>query len=227
MTLRPCALAELVNGAIILARMLLRASIAGLCFITICRAWQQSFPPDLPILPLGRGDVITVTIEDEPDLTERVTISDIGEISLPLLKESLRVDGALPADIASLIASAYKRERLLIDPMVRVAPVEYHSYLVKVTGAVTHPYEFQAVEHPTLLSVLATAGGPTARSNGNIELIRRDTETGKQTKQVIPIRALLEDNDPKYNIRLAGGEEVHLPAVAASPHELPPHQPEQ
>lgn len=180
----------------------------------ILLAWQQPVPSDLPILPLGRGDVINVTVEDEPDLSKRFKISDKGEIAMPLLKEALHVEGLLPADIEKLIADAYKRGRLLIDPIVSVSPAEYHSYLVKVTGAVNRPYEFQALERTTLLNVLATAGGPTPQSNGRIELIRRDRATGAETKQTIEIRALLEDTEGKYDIVLKGGEEVRLPAVA-------------
>jgi polysaccharide export outer membrane protein len=182
--------------------------VAGLFASVLCRAQE------LPILPLGRGDVINVTIEDEPELTKRLKINDKGDIAMPLLKEPLRVDGLMPADIEALIAEAYKRERLLLNPIVDVKPAEYHSYLVKVTGAVTKPYEFQAISHPSLLSVLATAGGPTLKSNGDIEIIRHDPKTGEETKQSIPIRGLLEDDDGKYNIQLRGGEEVHLPAVA-------------
>jgi polysaccharide export outer membrane protein len=168
---------------------------------------------DLPVLPLGRGDVISVEVEGETDLTKKITISSKGEIALPMLRNRLQVNGQLPDAIEKIIAAAYKREQLLIDPVVHVAPAEYHSYLVRVTGAVTRPYEFQAIERYTLLSVLATAGGPAPNSNGKVEVIRTDPASGEQTKQVIEIRALIEDNDPKNNIVLKGGEEIHLPAV--------------
>jgi hypothetical protein len=55
-------------------------------------------------------------------------------------------------------------------------------------------------------------------SNGEIEIIRPDPESGpesgKTTKQVMTLRNLLEDNDPQYNIVLKGGEVVYLPSVA-------------
>jgi protein involved in polysaccharide export with SLBB domain len=171
---------------------------------------------DLPILPLGRGDVIDVAVEGEDDLTKRVTISSQGDISLPMLKDHVHVEGLLPEAVEKVIAEAYKHAQLLVDPTVRVTPAEYHSYLVKVTGAVDRPYEFQAIERTTLLSALAHAGGPATTATGDIEVIRTDRETGKETKQIIPIRSLLEDADPKYNIVLKGGEEVHLPGMAVA-----------
>jgi len=169
---------------------------------------------DLPILPLGRGDVINVEVEGESDLTKRVTISSKGEISLPMLEDHLQVQGLLPEVIEKVISDAYKHAQLLIDPTVHVTPAEYHSYLVRVTGAVARPYEFQATERITLLDVIAKGGGPSAGSNGKIEVIRVNRETGKETKQVIPIKSLLEDDDPKDNIALHGGEEVRFPAIA-------------
>jgi polysaccharide export outer membrane protein len=160
---------------------------------------------DLPLLPLGPGDVIQVTVEEEPDLTKRLTVSPKGEIELPLLKAPLRVDHMPIADIETLITEAYQNQRLLLHPFVHVTPLEYHSYLVKVTGAIVRPMEFQALEPVSLLSVIAKAGGPTTKSSGEIEVITKDS------KQVILTRNLIDDPDPKYNPMLRGGEEIHLP----------------
>jgi protein involved in polysaccharide export with SLBB domain len=179
----------------------------------------RTYAQDLPVLPLGRGDVVNVEVEGEADLTKRVTISRAGDITLPMLKDRLPVGGLLPDAMEKVIADAYKRAQLLIDPTVRVTPAEYHSYLVKVTGAVNRPYEFQAIERHTLLNVLATAGGPAPNSNGRIEIILRDVETGRETKQIIAIKDLLESDDPKYNIVPKGGEEIHLPPVAQVPND--------
>jgi protein involved in polysaccharide export with SLBB domain len=101
---------------------------------------------------------------------------------------------------------------LLIDPIVRVTPAEYHSYLVRVTGAVVTPYEFQATEPITLAIALSKAGGPAPNSNGQVQIIRRDRDTGKETTQLVDIRTLLDEADPKDNVTLKGGEEIHLPA---------------
>jgi protein involved in polysaccharide export with SLBB domain len=177
----------------------------------------RAYAQDLPVLPLGRGDVIDVEVEGEADLTKRVTISAGGEIVLPMLKDRLHVSGMKPEAVEKVIADAYKRAQLLIDPVVRVNAAEYHSYLVKITGAVNKPYDFQAIDRHTLLEVLATAGGPTSGSNGKIEITHRDHETGVETKETIETKALLEDNDPKQNIVLKGGDEVYLPAVAPVP----------
>jgi protein involved in polysaccharide export with SLBB domain len=192
----------------------MRRSSIGLAILVgaIFRVYGQ----DLPALPLGRGDVINVEVEGEADLTKRVTISAAGEITLAMLKQRLHVGGLRPEAVETVIADAYKSAQLLIDPVVRVTPAEYHSYLVKITGAVSKPYEFQALDRHTLLEVLATAGGPLPESNGRIEVSHHDHETGAETKDVIEIKALLEDNDPKYNIVLKAGDEVHLPAVAAA-----------
>ena len=168
---------------------------------------------DLPALPLGRGDVIDVEVEGEADLTRRVTLSGAGEIILPMLKERVHVGGMKPEAAERVIVDAYKSAQLLIDPVVRVTPAEYHSYLVKITGAISKPYEFQALERHTLLEVMATAGGPLPESNGRIEITHHDHETGAETKEIVEIKALLEDDDPKHNIVLKGGDEVNLPAA--------------
>jgi polysaccharide export outer membrane protein len=191
--------------------LLIRARL--LAAIILAATLRGAYQTDLPLMPLGPGDVIEVTIEGESDLTKRLTVSQKGEIEMPLLKAPLQVNRMAPADAETLIADAYKTQRLLLQPFVHVVPVEYHSYLVKVTGAVVHPLEFQALDPVTLLSTIARAGGPTTSAAGEIEVTVHDREAGKETKQIISIRKLIEDPDPKYNPLLKGGEDVYLPAA--------------
>src|SRR5262245_35181445 len=61
---------------------------------------------------LGPGDVVRITVFQQPDLTTEARVSDRGTISMPLIGET-RVQGATPVDAASRIADALKKGQFI------------------------------------------------------------------------------------------------------------------
>src|SRR6185437_7669053 len=82
-----------------------------------------------------------------------------GTIWLPLLKTGVRATGLFPRDLETSIVEALKAEQILVDPIVKVTVVEYHSRPISVMGAVKKPLTFQAVGAVTMLDALARAEG--------------------------------------------------------------------
>jgi len=120
----------------------------------------------------------------------------------------------LPKDIEPLVAEELKREQLFVDPYVTVTVVEYHSRPISVNGAVKVPTIFQAVGSVTLLDALARAGGVVPDQAGpEILVTKPNGNTGTESIQRIPVKALISGADPDLNIRLTGGEEVRVPDV--------------
>src|SRR5580658_8413244 len=114
---------------------------------------------NLPIQKVGPEDLLGLGVYDAPEFTRTVRIAADGTIRLPMLKETIHVDGLFPSDVEVLLAEALKREGLFVDPFVTVNVVEYHSRPISVGGAVRTPVIFQAVGKVTLLDALARAGG--------------------------------------------------------------------
>lgn len=180
-------------------------------------------PPDLgaganlPIQKLGPEDLISIQVYDAPELTRTVRINGDGTIRLPMLKQSIRVQGLFPNDIEVLLAEALKREGLFVDPFVTVNVVDYHSRPVSVGGAVRSPVIFQAVGKVTLLDALTRAGGLQADSTGTtgneIIVSRPNGPSGPPSVQHIPAKALYAGTDPELNIELIGNEEIRVPEV--------------
>jgi polysaccharide export outer membrane protein len=132
-----------------------------------------------------------------------------------MLKTPVKVEGMLPSEIEIQIAEALKREQLLVDPFVTVNVAEYHSRPVTVIGAVRSPTIFQAIGTVRLTDALARAGGLDSLNAGpEIVVTRPNGDTGAQSVQRIPAKALVAGSDSELNIKLNGGEEVRVPEVA-------------
>jgi polysaccharide export outer membrane protein len=135
-------------------------------------------------------------------------------IRLPMLKERIRADGLLPGGLETAIAEALSSEQILVDPIVTVTILEYHSRPISVVGAVHKPVTFQAVGKVTLLDALVMAEGVTSDAGPELLLMRPqpgDADAPASAVERIPLQALLSAKDPKLNATLTGGEEIRIP----------------
>jgi len=160
---------------------------------------------NLPALKLGAGDLIAVSVYDAPELTRTVRVEPDGAIHLPLLMEGVQAAGLMPRELEAAVAGALKSEEILVDPVVKITVVEYHSRPISVMGAVRKPVTFQADGSLTLLDALARAEGLTEDAGTEI-LVSREGRV-----EHIPVKQLLNKADPAMNVRLTGNEEIRVP----------------
>lgn len=160
---------------------------------------------NLPAQRLGVDDLLAVSVYDAPELTRTVRVETDGSIHLPMLHNGIPASGIFPGQLESDIAQALVSEKILVDPVVKVTVVEYHSRPIAVMGAVKNPVTFQAIGTVTLLDALARAEGLTEFAGTEIILTRSD-----QVER-IPVKRLMKDADPSVNYLLHGGEEIRVP----------------
>jgi polysaccharide export outer membrane protein len=161
---------------------------------------------NLPAQKLGIDDLVAVSVYDAPELTRSVRVEPDGTIHLPLLKEGIQAAGLLPRELEAGVAAALKSGEILVDPVVQITVVEYHSRPIAVMGAVKKPVTFQAVGAVTLLGALARAEGLSDEAGTEIVLTREDGAVER-----IPVKRLLNEADPAVNFVLHGGEEIRVP----------------
>ena len=168
---------------------------------------------NLPAQKMGPHDLIAVSIYGSPELSRTVRISSEGLIRLPMLRRRLEAAGRLPAEMESAIAESLIEERILVDPVVTVTVVEYHSRPISVAGAVRRPVTFQAYGTVTLLEAITRAEGLSADAGPEIVVNRMETGTEESPRLVrrIPVKELLDGRDLGVNLRLYGGEQILVP----------------
>lgn len=167
---------------------------------------------NLPAQKLGVDDLVAVSVYDAPELTRTVRVESDGTIHLPLVEQGIRAGGLFPRELETAVVRALKSAQILVNPVVKVTVVEYHSRPVSVMGAVKRPLTFQAVGHITLLDALARAEG-LAPDAGSEILVSRPQAGAVDSVLVerIPLKRLIEQADPAVNRVLTGGEEIRVP----------------
>jgi polysaccharide export outer membrane protein len=171
---------------------------------------------NLPAQAVGPNDLIAVLVYDSPELSRTIRVGADGYIRLPMLKQRVKAEGLLPAELETTIAAQLRQEQILIEPFVTVTIAEYHSRPISVAGAVKTPLVFQAESSVTLLEAIARAQG--LRDDAGREILISRSQPGPDGKSVtltrrVSVRGLIDEADPDLNIQLNGGEEIRVPEV--------------
>src|SRR5436190_3471826 len=162
---------------------------------------------NLPALELHAGDLVAVSVYDAPELTRTVRVDPVGTIRLPLLAEGVKAAGLMPRELEAELTNALKSGEILVDPVVKITVVEYHSRPISVMGAVRKPVTFQSDGKVTLLEALSHAEGLTDDAGPEILVTQNDAV------QRITVKKLLDGADPTVNLVLTGNEEVRVPVA--------------
>lgn len=111
---------------------------------------------------LAVGDVVSIHVFDEPDLTfEKVLINDTGKIPFPFIRE-VQATGRTTAQVQQAITTALSPD-YLVDPKVTVTIVEYRPFFL--TGEVEKPGSIPYQPGLTLRQAITIAGGLTERAS--------------------------------------------------------------
>ncbi len=126
---------------------------------------------------IGDGDVLSINVWKELELTRAVTVRSDGRISLPLVGE-MQASGRTPAQLeADLKASL---GGFIADPEVTVIVQEINSRKFNILGEVTKPGSYSLTADTTIVDAIALAGGlkEFAKKKG-IYVIRQDANGAK------------------------------------------------
>lgn len=185
-------------------------------------ALDRARPHDIPI---GTGDLLHIDVFDVQELSRDVRVSDVGDITYPLIPGKIQVAGLTPFQLEDKMEQLLIENGLVTHPQVSVFVKEETSQPVSIVGAVVKPMVYQVVRPTTLLELLADAGGITDVA-GSVVMITRatdpagpslaavstDPKSGAESHTItIRLQDLLESGDPAYNIPIYGGDVVSVP----------------
>lgn len=182
----------------------------------------RTHPVDTPI---GTGDLLHIEVFDVAELSRDVRVTDVGDISYPLIPGKIQVSGLTPFQLEEKMEQLLVENGLVSHPQVSVFVKEQNSQPVSLVGAVQKPMVYQIIRPTTLLELLANAGG-ISDDAGSVVIITRQTrasagksdttavtnESGPETQTItIRLQDLLESVNPVYNIAVYGGDVVSVP----------------
>lgn len=188
----------------------LRASLlafAGLLPMVDAALAQGATQPVRNEYMLGAGDVIRVTVYQNPDLTLETRVSEAGVISYPLLG-SVRVGGQTVTEVEKRIADGLRSGNFVKQPQVTVLVMQVRGNQVSVLGQVGRPGRYPLeVADMRLSDVLAMAGG--VAPGGADLVVVAGTRNGQPFRAEIDLaRAIGAGNRPGGDIQVLNGDVV-------------------
>lgn len=152
-----------------------------------------------PEYRLGAGDIIRVSVYQNPDLALDTRISETGVVSYPLLG-NIRIGGLGVTAAEKLIADGLRNGNFVKQPQVTIVVTQVRGNQASVLGQVNRPGRYPLeVAGLRLTDVLAMAGGTAV--NGS------DTVVVTGVRDAKPFR--MEVDMP--SVFAAGGSEKDIP----------------
>jgi polysaccharide biosynthesis/export protein VpsN len=131
---------------------------------------------------LGAGDLIKITVYDEPDLSLDILVGLSGSISYPLLGD-IQVVGLSPRELEENLVKRLKGS-YLVDPSVTVVIEEYRPFYV--SGEVVKPGSYAFHPGLTIEKAVSIAGGFTERaSKSKIKVLRDEDLSGSGNAKTV------------------------------------------
>lgn len=167
-------------------KLMRRLGVIGLCltvglFSWLSAAWAESERFDDGSYRLSRGDVLSVAVYGEPDLSRDLTVNDNGSVSFPLVGE-VPLSGLTTGEARDVLTERLKQGYLL-DPQVSVTVVRYRP--VFVNGQVRTPGGVEFQPGLTVRKAITLAGGMTERaSKRRVYLLPDQSKAGTEPKRV-------------------------------------------
>lgn len=132
---------------------------------------------------LGPGDLVNISVYDEPDLSiERIRIGMSGSLSFPLLGE-VQVSGLTPDSLENVLTQRLKGP-YLVNPSVTVSILEYRPFYV--TGEVRKPGSYPFYPGMTVERAISIAGGFTDRASRDKIFVEHDLASGSSGDNTEP-----------------------------------------
>jgi polysaccharide export outer membrane protein len=172
---------------------------------------QQNVPT------LGRGDILNVSVYDEPDLTIRgIPVRPDGKISFPLVGD-VQAEGLTVADLADTLTK--RLAQYMLAPKVSVIVQEFNSQQYTIFGEVVKPGVYPLKTNVSITDALASAGGLNKGQfrATSVELADLTHAYIARDGQVLPVDfvKLIRQGDLRYNVSLQAGDYIYIPSGLA------------
>lgn len=161
-----------------------------------------------PSYIIGPGDLLTINVLHEPEVSQKVPVRMDGKISMPLIGE-VQASGMKPDNLQATIAA--KLHDYIKDAEVTVVVEEIKSRQFSVMGEVEHPGSFPLARPTTVLDGLAQAGG--FRDFAKVSKIRVLRKTPQGTTITLPFnyKEVSKGKNESENIELQAGDTIIVP----------------
>jgi polysaccharide export outer membrane protein len=160
-----------------------------------------------PDYRIGTDDVLAISVWDQKDLDQVVSVRPDGKISLPLVGE-IDAGGSTVADLAGRLTTQYSKT--VRGAQVTVSVREIRSRTVFFLGGVVRPGPMQLTQDLTVLQALSSVGGAVPTADLESAFVLRG-----ETRIPVNLLTIMQKGDIKQNLKLQPGDTVVVPNADA------------
>ncbi len=165
---------------------------------------QSASSPASSEYRLGSGDVIRITVFQNPDMTLETRVSESGTLSFPLLG-LVRLGGLTVSQAEQLIANGLRDGNFVKNPQVTVALLAVKGNQASVLGQVNRPGRYPIdVTDMRVSDLLANAGGVTV--SGSETLVLSGTRNGKPYRVEIDLSGIFAPGGRGNDVVIQNGD---------------------
>lgn len=162
-------------------------------------------------LPLGTGDVMKISVYNNPDLATDARVSASGFVTFPLIGE-VAVAGLSTAMAEKKIATLLETGGFVKKPQVNIIVTLLQSQQVSVLGQVNRPGRYPIDATRSVLDLVALAGGVSVDGGDIVSVLRKGSGVAghASAKETVDIAELVRSGDTARNLELSGGDILYV-----------------
>lgn len=153
---------------------------------------------------LGPGDIIKISVFENPDLLTETRVSEGGTITFPLIGK-VPVGGLTPAAAEARMAHMLREGKFLIDPQVTVLVEQIHGSQVAALGQFNRPGRYPLETMQMRLSDLMAAAGGIAPTGADTVIFTGHRD-GKPVWREIDVSRMFVKNQLDEDFVLQAGD---------------------
>jgi polysaccharide export outer membrane protein len=163
---------------------------------------------DKPQTILGPGDVIRVTVYQNPDLTTEARISELGQINFPLIG-NVNVGNATVSAAEQRIAKMLRDGNFVLRPQVTVNVLQIRSSQISILGQVGKPGRYPIDIVGSMVSVMVAAAGGVLPSGADVVTLV-GTRNGNPIKLDIDLPAIMQAGKNELDMTVENGDIIYV-----------------
>lgn len=152
---------------------------------------------------IGAGDVVSIRVWREPELTSQQAVRPDGKLTMPLIGDINAVD-LTPNEIAAGITK--QLQEFIINPNVMVVVLQVRSKKYTITGEIGRPGSYPLLVPTTVMDAITNAGGFRDFANRKKITVLRGDERFK-----FNYNDAIKGKNKEQNIELRDGDLIVVP----------------
>lgn len=157
---------------------------------------------------LGAGDLVRITVYQNPDLSLEARVAESGVVSYPLLG-NIQIGGLTLGQAEQTVAEGLRRGNFVKQPQVSMLVVQVKGNQASVLGQVNRPGRFPIeVADMRVSDLLAMAGGITTLGADTLTLV--GTRNGQPFRKQLDLPSIFRSDKREDDVLVQNGDVVYV-----------------